>query len=243
MTLLGRLLPLNFLLPKNWIMRLSDGSSGGACCLGSFLEIKCQLRFATIDWNTNTPWNYETVRLFDVRKSIVRTYLMGVRRSARLFGYVCWQFDIRPYIFDNVVSSSIYYNCSFWNIRLFVCIGPCGRHQKVKDLLFSVTCWTMFGPCEASILVKSVTQQFSTSDGSGIVSDEALELELWTFFWLGQAIRLSRTNDTQNISSRRNINHYSHWSSCNVRRNIRHNPINISYLGIEFFGWGKRLQI
>ena len=36
----------------------------------------------------------------------------------------------------------------------------------------------MFGPFEAPILVKSVTQQFYTSDGSAIVPDEALELEL-----------------------------------------------------------------
>ena len=36
----------------------------------------------------------------------------------------------------------------------------------------------MFGPFEAPILVRGVNQQFSTSDGSGIVSDEALEFEL-----------------------------------------------------------------
>ena len=36
----------------------------------------------------------------------------------------------------------------------------------------------MFGWFEAPILIKSVIQQFSTSDGSGIMPDEALDLEL-----------------------------------------------------------------
>ena len=50
--------------------------------------------------------------------------------------------------------------------------------MKAQFCLFSVTFLTMFGPCEAAIFVKRVIQQFSMSDGSGVVSDEALKLEL-----------------------------------------------------------------
>ena len=131
-----------------------------------------------------THWNNETVRLFGVRWPDFGNYFSGVRRSMWRFAWVFFQqFDIRSEIFDVFVSSSTFELFLFWKYTI---VSSCRDLRAATQIeryffLFSVTFWTMIGRCEAPILVKSVTQQFSTSDGSGIVSDEALELELWTF--------------------------------------------------------------
>ena len=77
---------------------------------------------------------------------------------------------------SNLIFGELFSGCSNFEFMLMT-----NHESRIPEaFLFCVTFWTMFGPFEVPILVKSDTQQFSTSDGSGIVSDEALELELWT---------------------------------------------------------------
>ena len=64
------------------------------------------------------------------------------------------------------------------NFELMLMTNHESRILEAAFFLFCVTLCMIFGPFEVLILVKSVTQLISTSDGSGIVSDEALELEL-----------------------------------------------------------------